>query len=96
LPHVVIRHLRVAWRYVTAAKPTHCTCNRNLRSHTMLRDDKRSPCRCDLPKLVLYLIDHEGQAAFSWHTRYLAQVLRWYLYLVLISTKYFVKLVLAL
>jgi len=34
--------------------------------------------------------------AVSWHTKYLAQVLRWYLYLVLISTKYFVKLILVL
>jgi len=24
LPRVVIRHLCVAWRYVTAAKPNHC------------------------------------------------------------------------
>jgi len=53
LPHVVIRHLCVAWRYVTAAKPTHCTCNRNLRSHTMVGDHTKSPCRCHLPKLVL-------------------------------------------
>jgi len=52
LPHVVIRHLCVAWRYVTAAKPTHCTCNRNLRSHTMLGDHTKSPRRCHLPKLV--------------------------------------------
>jgi len=48
LPHVVIRHLCVAWRYFTAAKPTHYTCNRNLRSHTMLRDHTKSPCRCHL------------------------------------------------
>jgi len=47
-------------------------------------------------KTSTILIDHEGQAAFSWHTRYLAQVPRWHLYLVLISTKYFVKLVLVL
>jgi len=52
LPHVVIRHLCVVWRYVTAAKPTHCACNRNGRSHTMLRDHTQSPCRCHLPKLV--------------------------------------------
>jgi len=34
--------------------------------------------------------------ATKWHTKYLVQVLRWYLYLVVISTKYFVKLVLVL
>ena len=79
-----------------SSKPTQCTCNRNLRSHTMLGDHTKSPCRCHLPKLVLQLIDHEGYAAVSSCTKYLAQVLRWYLYLVLISTKYFVKLVLVL
>ena len=63
LPHVIIRHLCVAWRYVTAAKP------------------HQSPCGCHLPKLVLNWSTPEGQAAMNCHTTYLAQMLKWYLYL---------------
>jgi len=35
LPHVVIRHLCVAWRYVTAAKPTLELTHHATGSHTV-------------------------------------------------------------